>query len=221
MGGVFNINGELEGLALAGVFNISGKAKGLLLAPINVVDELDGYAIGIINIIGNGFNDLAIDYQWTSQSLYASWKSGTDKFYTLVYAGVPVEAFSGTLADTFTTGFGLGLRMPFERFWIDGEFCLENAFNGNGVFLGFPTNVDSFEDYVWNAAFVSLRMAINSDLSKGLVPYIGIKADICLPGSTALPEYLREGFGGPEPWVVGRGETSLEVYPKLYVGLRL
>lgn len=221
LGGVFNINGELEGVALAGVFNISGKAKGLLLAPINIVDELDGFAIGLINIIGNGFNDISVDYQWAGQSLYASWKSGTDKLYTLVYAGVPIEVLSGTLEDTFTTGFGVGLRLPFEGFWLDGELCLENAFDGSGVFLGFPSGVDTFADYVWNAAFMSLRVAINGDLSLGPVPYIGIKADIRLPGSNAMPEYLRQGLWGSEPWVLGAGEVSVEVYPRIYAGLRL
>ena len=82
MGGVFNINGELEGLALAVSLISAASKKGLLLAPDQCSRRTRWIRIGIIKLSATASMTLH-RLPVTSQSLYAL-EVGTDKFYTLV-----------------------------------------------------------------------------------------------------------------------------------------
>ncbi|QNL48615.1 carboxypeptidase-like regulatory domain-containing protein [Olivibacter sp. SDN3] len=103
LAGVANGADTLKGVQVAGIVNKAKYNKGFQFGLINVADTSSGVSLGMINWIGNGFKRLSIS---TNETLFANvdFKSGTQKFYTVVSIG------AGTWSKDriFVTGFGVG-----------------------------------------------------------------------------------------------------------------
>ena len=131
------------------------------------------------------------------------WKSGPTSSIPW-YSRCSRGSLLRTLADTFTTGCpgaSHALRAILDRWRVS---VLKMPSMGMASSWVSQKMSKPLETTLWNAAFVSFAWPSTATSPRGR-PLYGIKADICLPGSTAAAEYSG-GFGGPEPWVVGRGK---------------
>jgi len=102
--------GKVNGIQISGFFNYTKKLNGLQLGVFNYVDSLEqGAVIGVFNYIKDGYRTFEIS---TSESLYgvATYKSGTEQFYTMLSAGISPK-------DNMLLwgwGFGVGTIISFS-----------------------------------------------------------------------------------------------------------
>ena len=229
MAGVFNIADEMHGAQLAGVVNIAGKADGAMIGLVNIADELDGVAIGLVNIIGNGIHDFALDYQFDSRMTYAAYRSGTPFLYAAFTAGQPSTEFLRT-AEGLTAGAALGHRFKFLFLTADIELGMETPVD--------PATLDAiYQDIVAvsnddfgksdfssllgsSRSFGTLRASFGFGNRRGFGPYIGIKADFAPSGSTQVPATMQRSFGTAVPYTVTVFDTSIDIWPKWFLGLK-
>lgn len=222
--GVFNIAGRMDGFQAAGVFNVADKASGAMIGLVNIADELDGVAIGLVNIIGNGINDIGVDYQFASGNAYATLRSGTPFLYATLYAGIPATDL-GTTAERMTFGGGIGHRFKVLFMSLDAELGTETIID--------PAAVSALSTYLVTGdyhplmslnpadrTFGSLRLSLGFGERRGFGPYVGVKTDFALAGSSAIPERLRSSFGSTAPYALSLFGYALEFWPKWFVGIQ-
>jgi len=229
MAGVFNIADEMYGAQLAGVVNIADKANGAMIGLVNIADELDGVAIGLVNIIGNGIHDFALDYQFDSQMTYAAYRSGTPFLYAAFTAGQPSTEFLRT-AEGLTAGTALGHRFKFLFLTADIELGMETPVDPVTLSEIYQDMVAVSHDDLGKVEFSSLlessrsfgtlRASFGFGNRRGFGPYIGIKADFAPTGSTQVPATMRSSFGTAMPYNVSIFNTSIDIWPKWFLGLK-
>jgi len=127
--GVGNIShGTAAGLQVAGLFNHADTLRGLQVAVVNVADTSAGCSIGLFNLIKKGglhqvtlsANEVAL--------LNLSVKTGTQKLYTVLTAGV------NPVADKKAFLFGLGLGHIFtlsDKMYLAAELMAPNLYLGS------------------------------------------------------------------------------------------
>lgn len=215
--GVFNVAERADGVMAAGVVNVAGRAKGVMIAPINVADELDGLAIGLLNFIGNGIHDLAVDYQFDTDMMYLTYRSGTPQGYAVFYAGQPASKLFLSSED-ISVGAGLGHRMHILFLTADIEGCVELPIDPYRLQEAAETgNPDLLP---WSEAFGSLRVSFGFGQRRGFGAYLGIKTDIALAGSGQVPLHLRSSYGESAPKPLTLFGEDFELWPKLFLGFK-
>ncbi len=220
--GVFNIAEKLDGAMLAGVFNIAGEADGVMIGLVNIADELDGLAIGLVNIIGNGVYDLAVDWQFDTDTAYLTYRSGTPAMYSSFYLGADASSlFDGRLANT-TMGMGIGHRFRVLFMTADVELCAETPVTDGSLsaLSAVLWQGASPASYDWPGTFWSLRSSFGLGDRTGRGPYLGIKTDFSVGGSGPVPEYLRSDFGDPTAVTFELFGATVTAWPKWFVGVR-
>ncbi len=145
--GISNIAENVSGMQIAGVFNYAAKLTGVQIGLINIVDSLeDGAVIGMFNIVRNGYNRIELNYN-DMNMLHVRYKSGTNKFYNILSAGIITNEQS-----IYDIGYGVGTQMGEEkRVFLTSEvsFHVMNAPEWNSETTGadfaflssFETNV--------------------------------------------------------------------------------
>lgn len=219
--GVFNVADELDGVQTAGVLNVAGKAKGLMIAPINVADSLDGVAIGFLNFIADGINDLAVDYQFATDTAYLTYRTGTRSLYAVAYAGLPGQRVASGFdsVDGLTAGFGLGRRVRFLFLSADIEAAAELPVDPASWRAAAAAENPSLLGL--DRAFGSLRISFGFGGKKSLGLYMGVKTDIAPAGAGLVPEHLRAAWGEPSPESLTLFGERFELWPKFFMGFRL
>jgi hypothetical protein len=226
--GLFNIADSMNGVQAAGLFNVAGQAKGAMIGLVNVADKLDGVAIGLVNVIGNGINDLSIDYQYVTDTVYATYRSGTPFLYASYFAGQAVnEVFSS--AETLTIGAGLGHRFRILFLTADVELCAEMPVDEESLagvrrlaYTGTDTAPASWDEFS-NAlppVFGSVRASFGFGRRKGFGGYLGIKTDFEVYGANTVPERLRKSSGDADSYRWQAFGTDIEFWPKVFFGLK-
>ncbi len=229
MAGVFNIADELHGTQLAGIVNIADKGNGAMIGLVNIANELDGVAIGLVNIIGNGIHDFALDYQFDSNMTYAAYRSGTPFLYASFTAGQPATEFLRT-TEGLTTGAALGHRFRFLFLTADIELGMETPVDPTTLGAIYQDMVAASNDDFLKGEFSSLlessrsfgtlRASFGFGNRRGFGPYIGIKADFAPTGSALVPTSMRSAFGTTEPYMVTLFDTHIDIWPKLFLGIK-
>lgn len=218
--GVFNVADELDGVQSAGVINVAGKAKGLMIAPINVADSLDGVAIGFLNFIADGINDLAVDYQFDTDTAYLTYRTGTRALYAVAYAGLPGQRVAAGFdsIDGLTAGFGLGRRIRFLFLSADIEAAAELPVDPAAWQAAAAADDPSFLGL--DRSFASLRISFGFGGRKSLGLYMGVKTDIAPAGAGLVPEHLRSAWGESAPEALTVLGERFELWPKFFMGFR-
>ncbi|MFA6508735.1 MAG: hypothetical protein WCT14_21730 [Treponemataceae bacterium] len=218
--GVFNIATSMDGVMVAGLFNVVGHGRGVMIGVVNIADKLDGVALGLVNIIGNGVHDFSLDYQFETRTAYLGYRTGTNAVYASFYGGLPVADIPNKI-DNLTVGVGIGHRQTLAPLSLDIELCAET-----------PVNSATFER--WNASssfntvgcamnlaalpfFGSFRATFGLGGKGGFGAYVGLKADFEWRGAGLVPSHLRTGSAGALD-VFG---ASFDYWPKFFVGVRL
>jgi hypothetical protein len=215
--GVFNVAGKADGVMAAGVINVADKAKGVMIAPINIADELDGLAIGFLNFIGNGIHDLSVDYQFDTDMMYLTYRSGTPQGYAVFYAGQPADKLFLSSED-LSIGAGLGHRLRILFLTADIEGCVELPIDPDRLHEAAETG--NPELLPWSEAFGSLRVSFGFGQRRGFGAYLGIKTDIAFAGSGQIPQHLRSSYGESAPKALALFGENFELWPKLFLGLK-
>lgn len=131
--GVVNVaKGNAKGLQVAGIANVAGSVHGVQISPVNVstgavrgfqigvvnVAKESDVAIGIINIVENGYRSLET---WTSDTAPISlgFKMGARRTYTLFSLS---QSFSGKPQ----IGLGLGVHTPLQGYFVDFDIHASN-----------------------------------------------------------------------------------------------
>lgn len=182
--GVFNMVESVEGTQLAGVFNLAGRAEGFMIAPINVADSLDGVAIGLINLIGDGVNELGVEYAPSAEIASAVWRNGTKSLFSIVRLSAPTENLPEAWKDLLALSVGLGTRLPLDRAsWIDldlsGERVMDQTFRTEAA-----AALDSGDFLaLWRAFAPYPSVALTAGARLGpFTAWAGARVDFDLPG---------------------------------------
>lgn len=104
LAGVWNQARRIHGLQASGVVNVADTVHGLQIGLINISRHNTGGAIGLINIIGNGYHQLEL----SSSDLYLAaiaWRSGTRRLFTTLGAGYTAHS-NGLPAWGYSAGIG-------------------------------------------------------------------------------------------------------------------
>jgi hypothetical protein len=224
--GVFNIADSMNGVQAAGLFNVAGQAKGVMIGLVNVADELDGVALGLVNIIGNGIHDLSVDYQYATNTVYATYRSGTPFLYASFFAGQAADEVFST-SETLTIGAGLGHRFRLLFLTADVELCAEMPVDEGSLaavrrLASSDTATANWEEFT-NAlppVFGSVRASFGFGRRKGFGGYLGIKTDFEVSGANTVPERLRISSGDADSYRWQAFGTDFEFWPKVFFGLK-
>ncbi|MFY0627140.1 MAG: hypothetical protein JXR07_12645 [Reichenbachiella sp.] len=110
--GFSNISKDVEGTQFSAFFNRARYIKGSQVGLINVADSLqNGVAFGLINIIGNGMKQIALEHD-DVMDLNFAFRSGTNRFYSVLFSGIEAkEKFLWSYGAGFGTQFNLIKRL--------------------------------------------------------------------------------------------------------------
>ncbi|MBU0937169.1 MAG: hypothetical protein KKC64_16250 [Spirochaetes bacterium] len=221
--GILNTSGSFSGVQVSGVINQTGKGKGLMIGLVNVADELDGIAIGLVNNIKNGVRDVAIDYQFINKMMYLTYRSGTPMLYAVAYVGeVAPEIF--TEADaTRSAGFGLGHRFTWGFLTMDAELAYEVT--NMGQTIEFLDDLYGYAAYgheliCESYGYGSARFSFGFGSRRGAGIYFGIKADFGDYLNFSVPEHLRYELSKDERDGTNFFGRVLPVWPKWFMGFK-
>jgi hypothetical protein len=225
--GILNVADTVQGVQAAGIVNVAGSARGAMIGLVNVADKLDGVALGLVNIIGNGINDVSVDYQFATNTAYATIRSGTPVLYAAFFAGQQADHLFRT-ADELSAGFGLGHRFRLLFMTADIELCGELPLDAAdwttfrqllapwGSSMNWQSLIESAPP-----GFGSLRASFGFGQRRGFGVYAGIKTDFIVGGWGFMPERLKSAFGLAAPYTLEMFGTTIEMWPKLFLGMKI
>lgn len=126
--GISNVvNGTLQGVQIAGVANYAKHVRGIQIGLINSSDRNDGYSIGLINLVKDGYNKIFISGNETINT-NLGFKMGNANLYNILFAGYNISQ-SEKIA---TMGLGLGHDFLINKnISITGEITSQYLYLGN------------------------------------------------------------------------------------------
>ncbi|UCF97030.1 MAG: caspase family protein [Spirochaetaceae bacterium] len=204
--GVVNISEDVSGTQI-GIVNISGGAvRGAQVGIVNISQDLYGIPIGLINIVENGifrtsgwFSELGLGY--------VGFEMGSRYLYTLLYAGMAL----GDRSTVYTGALGLGLHIPVGSFFVAGDLSAKASWTGwSESELTAAFDIDELSP-IWPSARIMLGVRIFGFLSL----FGGVMLDTTIPGYTVATE-LHQGSS----FTLDLLSTPMEVYPKLFAGIK-
>jgi hypothetical protein len=187
--------------------------SGFQFGVVNVIDDADGEAFGVLTFAGNGRHTATV---FTSDTMAANVavQLGTRHFYTSLGAGFsPGDDLMGTdqqfKRSTKRVGysFGLGWRFPVELGRLES---LDLEASGMNLYNGFKWDGD-------RPIVASLRLQAAVRLAPHLALYGGPGVNVGVGWSNRDPDV---GFGFLQ-WTGHDGETTVHIYPGFAVGLMI
>lgn len=119
LAGFANVSNGATGSQVSGFVNKAKDLSGAQIGVVNIADSLaNGIQIGLVNISKNGFISLGFDSD-DNVPYQIAFRSGIDKFYTVIFAGVNANE------EYWVAGAGLGSRFftsDKKSFFINPEF---------------------------------------------------------------------------------------------------
>ena len=127
LSGIANIStGDVRGMQLSGFVNKAKHVRGMQFGIINIADSIDGYCLGIFNIVKHGYHKLAI-YSNETFNVNAAYKAGTRKLYSVL--SLNLNAKPG--AKAYSYGYGIGTDVKITR-----KLLFSAELTANHLFLG-------------------------------------------------------------------------------------
>lgn len=114
IGGLLNVADNANGLQLSALINVAKKVRGVQIGLFNYMEDgNDGVSIGLINVARhNGKYEFEVSFSEALNTL-ASFRLGTDRFYTIFSGGV--KYFSSPLE--YAVGLGFGTSIDWNNDW--------------------------------------------------------------------------------------------------------
>jgi hypothetical protein len=224
--GVFNLlDGPLSGAQLAGVFNRASEVAGAQVGLVNISGDVRGGQVGLVNVatgevwggqvglvnISRRMHGLPVGLVSISEnggfSLsgwvtddgfgYVSLQMSSGLLYTVLYGGTLLAPSP----SVYAAGLGLGLHVPVGVFYAELDLGVQQPFEPASPYLPpFPT----------------ARLLVGWTVFRSLGLFGGVLLNGHIPGSTQLTP-LHTGV----PLDLQFAGGSLELYPKLILGLRI
>ncbi|TKG97313.1 hypothetical protein EYV94_02465 [Puteibacter caeruleilacunae] len=160
-GGINRVRGTTNGIQAAGLYNRTHKLRGIQIGLINVADTIDdGFPIGLINIIRNGYQVLEFS---TDECFYinAAYKTGGKKFYSFLKIGA---------GKYLNAAYGMGITSNPQR-----NFSVNIDVSGSALF-----NTDSDYD-VFAGDLVRAQLGLNFKLTDKATLSTGPSFNFCSP----------------------------------------
>jgi len=205
--GVVNISEDVNGTQI-GIVNISsGVVRGAQVGIVNISRDLYGIPIGLINIVENGIFRTSAWYAEQGMG-YVGFEMGSRYLYTLLYGGMAL----GERSSLYTAALGLGLHVPVGPFFVDGDLSAKASWTGwseNELAQAFDTSTVS---PFWPSA--RLMLGVRAFGFLGI--FGGVMLDTTIPGYTAATELHQ----GSESFTMELWGTQLQIYPKLFAGIK-
>ncbi|PZF74025.1 STN domain-containing protein [Taibaiella soli] len=118
---------EVEGVQASVFVNVARKVKGVQVALINVADSSEGYSIGFLNLVKNGYHKLCV-YNNEVLPINFALKTGNTHFYTILTGGLSPDAAN----KGYLMGYGFGSEMKItKRLTIAAELTTQYLFLGD------------------------------------------------------------------------------------------
>jgi len=203
--GLVNISGDVAG-AQIGLVNVGGEVRGAQVGLVNIAREVHGVPLGLVNVAQKGgFNGSA----WITESGvgYAGLQMSSGLVYTLLYFGAELQASP----SVFAGGFGLGLRLPVGRLFVESDLSLQHAFVGAPAEWG-----AGFRTAPYSPVFPTARLLVGVKVLGPLSVFGGVMLNGMIPNGT-MDTPLHSGV----PLNLDFSSWNLLLYPKLMAGLRL
>lgn len=113
LGGLVNVGDNVTGVQISGLVNVADRLGGVQVGLINYAEESDGVSIGLINIVRHGGKyEFEVSFSEVINTI-ASFRIGTDNFYTIFSGGVH---WFGTPVE-YAVGLGFGTSVGWGREW--------------------------------------------------------------------------------------------------------
>jgi hypothetical protein len=194
-----------------------------MIALVNVADHADGVVIGLVNLIGDGVNELGIQYVPAEDMTYVLYKTGTSNLYAVYYGGAGAEDWFED-ADSLIVGAGVGHRFPLLGGGMDVEFCAEQElYSQRQNALRAAAEADD-EDAFWNllCPYPALRVSLNAPLFRNMKVFLGIEVDFDVPDwGSSVPDRLRVNSFDTREWSGELFGGDYTAWPKLFFGVSL
>jgi len=174
---------------------------------VNILTDLHGIPIGFINIVENGIFRTSAWY--SEQGLgYLGFQMGSRYLYTLLYGGLAL----GDRPSLYTAALGFGLHVPVGPLFVDADLSAKASWTGWSE----GELAEAFDMSGVSPVWPSARLMLGVRLFDFLGIFGGVMFDTTIPGYTAATG-LHQGSGSFTMELAG---TPLEVYPKLFAGIR-
>jgi hypothetical protein len=200
---VVNVCGSTEG-AQIGVVNVARKVRGAQVGLINVADEVSGAPVGMVSLVRRGRHQIAA---WSSDTspFNVGLELGNQHVYSILAAG----AKSSETKDRRFAGCGLGLEIPFGRFFGQVEAVSYQIFE--------PTRALDRKDG-------DLHLLNKGTLGFGwqAAPRFALVGGMSVNVFTSQRGDGDRLVGGRASWHTDRnGPTFVRVWPGFYLGARI
>jgi len=120
-------NGGMNGVQASTIFNYTKKLHGVQIGLINIAGRSDGYSIGLINFVMNGYHKVYAYYDETFP-VNVAFKSGSTKIYSILIAGTQAKKNE----KLYTFGYGLGTEIRLGRMLsVNPEISTQYVYRGS------------------------------------------------------------------------------------------
>jgi len=122
-----HVGKDMNGLQISGLVNTAITMKGFQFAFLNFVDSSDGYSVGFLNFIKNGYKKITVNTT-ENQHLNVAFKTGNNHLYSIIHVGLRLDL--NEKAYSFGYGLGhqsnLGKKISLNPELIESAFYLGN-----------------------------------------------------------------------------------------------
>jgi hypothetical protein len=125
--GLFNVATQyIEGIQIAGLVNYAKHKNGVQIGIVNISDTGNGPNLGLININKKGWNEIDVAYS-DIQDVLITYKSGSQKWYNIIQAGMNTNARN----QFYSLGVGMGFNIHLDKkHLLQTEAIMSNGFAG-------------------------------------------------------------------------------------------
>ena len=204
--GVVNISDDVSGTQV-GIVNISrGVVRGAQVGIVNISRDLYGIPIGLINIVENGIFRTS---GWYSEGGlgYVGFEMGSRYLYTLLYAGMAL----GDRPSIYTGALGFGLHVPVGPVFVDADLSAKASWSGWSK----GELAEAFDMSEMSPFWPSARLLLGVQVFGFVGLFGGVMLDSTIPGYTVATGLHQGSSFNMDLW-----GTSLQVYPKLFAGIK-
>jgi len=138
---------------------------------------------------------------------YIGFEMGSRYLYTLFYGGMAL----GDQAPLYTAAFGFGLHIPVGPIFVAGDLSAKSSWTGWSQ----SELAEAFDTADLSPVWPSARIMVGVRVLGIFSLFGGVMLDSMLPGYTVVT-----GLHQGSSFTMDLWNASLEVYPKLFAGIK-
>jgi hypothetical protein len=175
------IDGDLKGMQITTLVNVANHVNGTQIALLNFSDSAQGFPIGLISFVKNGYHKIEV---FGDDILYTqlAFRTGVPKFHNIFNVGIDL---TNRVSGLWNFGYGIGTTFAFTPKWsftsdILAQIILQNnniqyaPFMGTGFFgveRNFHKNFSIAIGPTYHAMVSHGGNNMYTDINHKLIPY--------------------------------------------------